>query len=82
MRLLADVCNAFIGQMKRDAQFYKESDLKKQAAGKSNAIDMKQEIIANWAKVKNNMKEAKFLSDVFIEKKTTCLNGLLNKKKQ
>lgn len=59
MRLLADVCNAFIGQMKRDAQFYKESDLKKQAAGKSNAIDMKQEIKANWAKVKNNMKEAK-----------------------
>lgn len=59
MSLLADVCNAFVGQMKRDAQFYKESDIKKRAAGKPNAIDMRQEIIANWTKVKNNMKEAK-----------------------
>lgn len=59
MNLLAEVCNAFVGQMKRDAQFYKESDLKKQAAGKPNSIDKKQEMIANWAKIKNNMKETK-----------------------
>jgi hypothetical protein len=59
MSLLAEVCNAFVGQMKRDAQFYKESDLKKQAIGKPNPIDTKQEIKANWAKIKENMKEAK-----------------------
>ena len=59
MNLLAEVCNAFVGQMKRDAQFYKESDLKKQAAGKPNSIDKKQEMIANWAKIKNNMKDTK-----------------------
>ena len=59
MSLLADVCNAFVGQMKRDAQFYKESDLKKQAAGKPNSIDKKQEIMANWTKIKDNMKETK-----------------------
>ena len=59
MNLLAEVCNAFVGQMKRDAQFYKESDLKKQAAGKPNSIGKKQEMIANWAKIKNNMKETK-----------------------
>ena len=58
MSLLANVCKTFAQQMKAEHEFYKESDLKKQAKGELNIIDMKQEIKANWNQfLENNRKE-------------------------
>ena len=58
MSLLANVCKAFAQQMKDDAEFYKQGDLKKQKKGEPNIIDMKQEIKSNWNQfLENNRKE-------------------------